>query len=93
MKLVFCSDPLDPRQPDEAYRAEVAAAERPGIPSILVDHDALAHDNDPVRAVRRVAVRLAQRPLGCGSFNPSDTLGHRTKRNPGPCQPPATSPS
>ncbi len=53
MKLVFCPDPLSPRQPDEAYRAEVAAAERLGTPFILVDHDALAHD-DPVRAVRRV---------------------------------------
>jgi hypothetical protein len=45
---------LNPRQPDEAYRAEVAAAEHLRIPLILVDHDALAHDNDPVRAVRRV---------------------------------------
>ena len=26
MKLVFCSDSLNPRQPDEAYQAEVAAA-------------------------------------------------------------------
>jgi hypothetical protein len=93
MRPLLCSDPLSPRQPDEAYRAEVAAAERLGVPFALVNHDALARENDPVRAVRRVAVRLAQRPLGCGSFNPSDTLGHRTKRNPGPCQPPATSPS
>ncbi len=54
MKLVFCSDPLNPRQPDEAYQAEAAAAERLGIPFALVDHDALAHDNDPVKAVRRV---------------------------------------
>ena len=54
MKLVFCSDPSNPRQPEEAYQAEVAAAERLGIPFTLVDHDALAHDNDPVKAVRRV---------------------------------------
>jgi len=54
MKLVFCSDPLHSRQPDEAYQAEVAAAERLGIPFTLVDHDALAHDCDPVKAVRRV---------------------------------------
>jgi ATP-grasp domain, R2K clade family 3 len=54
MKLVFCSDPSNPRQPDEAYQAEVAAAERLGISFALVDHDALAHDNDPVKAVRRV---------------------------------------
>jgi hypothetical protein len=54
MKLVYCSDPLSPRQPDEAYRAEVAAAERLGVPFSLVDHDALTHDGDPARAVRRV---------------------------------------
>lgn len=54
MRLVFCSDPLSPRQPDKAYRAEAAAAERLGIPFTLVDHDALARDNDPVKAVRRV---------------------------------------
>jgi hypothetical protein len=55
MRLLFCSDSLNPRQPDEAYRAEVAAAERLGIPFALVDHDALSHDSDPAKAVRRVA--------------------------------------
>jgi hypothetical protein len=54
MRLLFCSDPLNPRQADEAYRAEVAAAERLGIPFRLVDHDALSHDSDPAKAVRRV---------------------------------------
>jgi hypothetical protein len=54
MTIVFCSDPLNPRQPDEAYQAEAAAAERVGIPFALVDHDALVHDNDPVKAIRRV---------------------------------------
>ena len=28
MRLIFCSDPLNPRQPDFAYAQEVAAAER-----------------------------------------------------------------
>jgi hypothetical protein len=55
MKLVFCSDPVNPRQPDETYRAEAAAAERLGVPFSLVDHDALTHDDDPARAVRRVS--------------------------------------
>src|SRR5947208_3408545 len=54
MKLLFCSDPLNPRQPDAAYQPEVAAAERLGIPFALVDHDALVHENDPVKAVRRM---------------------------------------
>jgi len=54
MKLVFCSYPSNPRHRDEAYQAEVAAAERLGIPFTLVDHDALAHESDPVKAARRV---------------------------------------
>jgi hypothetical protein len=54
MKLLFCSDPLNPHQPDEVYQAEAAAAQRLSIPFTLVDHDALTHDNDPVKAVRRV---------------------------------------
>jgi hypothetical protein len=74
MRPLLCSDPLSPRQPDEAYQVELAAGDR---------------DSGPTR----MAVRLAQRPLGCDSFNPSDALGHRTKRGPEPCQPPTTSPS
>jgi hypothetical protein len=54
MKFVLCSDPLNPRHPDEAYRAEVAVAERLGIPFALLDHDALANENDSLKAVRRV---------------------------------------
>lgn len=65
MRIVYCSDPLNPRQPDETYRAEVAAAERLGIPFALVDHDALARDNDPVKAVRRTA---QQSELGLGLY-------------------------
>src|SRR5262249_42260416 len=63
MKLVYCSDPLNPRQPDEAYQAEAAAAERLGVPFSLVDHDALTHDGDPARAVRQVS---QQSELGLG---------------------------
>lgn len=40
MKFVFCTDPLNLRQPDEAYQAQVAAAERLDILFTLLDHDA-----------------------------------------------------
>lgn len=59
MKLVFCSDPLNPRQPDESYQAEVVAAERLGISFALIDHDALIHENDPAKAVHRVSQQIA----------------------------------
>ena len=54
MIFLFCLDPSNPRQPDEAYRAEAATAERLGISISLVDHDALVHEYDPAKAVRRV---------------------------------------
>ena len=75
MKLVYCSDPLNPCQPDEAYRAEAAAAERLGVPFSLVDHDALTHDGDPAKAVRRVPQRpnLALACTGAGCSSPTST--------------------
>lgn len=41
MRIVFCSDPLNPRQPDPAYQREVDAVRQLGIPFDLIDHDAL----------------------------------------------------
>ena len=61
MILLFCLDPSNPRQPDEAYRAEAATAEQLGISISLVDHDALVHENDPAKAVRRVSEQPSPR--------------------------------
>lgn len=55
MLLVFCRDPLDRSRPDRVFEAEVAAVERLGLPYVLIDHDSLVRDDDPARAVRRVA--------------------------------------
>jgi hypothetical protein len=41
MRLVFCSDPLRPREPDPAFQREVDAARSLGIAFDLIDHDAL----------------------------------------------------
>jgi hypothetical protein len=54
VKLVFCSDPSNPRQPDEAFQVEATAVERLSMPFTLVDHDALVNDNNPLKSVRRV---------------------------------------
>jgi predicted metal-dependent HD superfamily phosphohydrolase len=61
MIIHFCLDPSKPRQPDEAYRVEAATAERLGLPVALVDHDALVHENDPAKAVRRVSEQPSSR--------------------------------
>jgi hypothetical protein len=50
------------RRSNEAYRAEVAAAQRLGIPFALVEHDALAHDQDPLKAVLRHASTRHEKP-------------------------------
>lgn len=52
MRLIFCSDPLNPRQPDSAYAQEVAA-ERLGLDYSLINFEGLAEDAEA--AVRRVA--------------------------------------
>src|SRR6185437_12624265 len=54
MRLLFCSDPLAPAQPDPAYAAEVTAAGDLGIPYDLVHYEALVNDQNAERAVRRV---------------------------------------
>jgi hypothetical protein len=54
MLLVFCRDPLEPSGPDRSLEPEVAAIERLGLPSVLVDHDALVRGDDPARVVRPV---------------------------------------
>jgi hypothetical protein len=57
MLIVFCRDPLEPTRPDRAFDAEAAAAERLGLPYILVDHDALVRGDAPGWVVRRVPDR------------------------------------
>jgi hypothetical protein len=57
MIFVFCSDPLNARNPDPAYETEVAAVEALGLAYALVSYEALIYDRDPSKAVRRVPER------------------------------------
>ena len=59
MPLIYCSDPLRPREPDSAYREEIAAAEAVGLAYALVSYEALMDDGDAVAAVRRVPEQSA----------------------------------
>lgn len=54
MKIIFCSDDLDRRKPDEVYAAEVAAVERLGGHYFLINFDALTNEQNAEKAVRRV---------------------------------------
>lgn len=55
MKLIFCSDPLEPKLANAAFRGEVAAAHRHGFEIALVDFELLVNAGDPSQAVRRVS--------------------------------------
>ncbi|WP_214405601.1 ATP-grasp domain-containing protein [Pseudonocardia lacus] len=54
MIVLFPSDGLRPRRPDEHFAAEAAAARDLGLTVALVDHDALAAGGRAERAVARV---------------------------------------
>lgn len=54
MRLLFCSDPLNPRIADSAFEREVAAADRLGIPYSLVSFERLVNEEDTAGAVRGV---------------------------------------
>ncbi|HEY1011265.1 MAG TPA: ATP-grasp domain-containing protein [Herpetosiphonaceae bacterium] len=53
MQIVFCADPLAPRQPDPAYAAEAAAAEQAGLAWGLVQLEELLA-GDERAAVRKI---------------------------------------
>lgn len=55
--IVFCSDPLKPRDPDAAFAREAAAAEQLGLAYELIDFEALVLENDCQRAARQVQPR------------------------------------
>ncbi|MFI9201346.1 ATP-grasp domain-containing protein [Streptomyces sp. NPDC053048] len=57
--IVFCADPLDPRRADPHFREEARAARALGLPTALLDHDALLA-GDAAGAVARV-------PRGAGA--------------------------
>ena len=63
MLVLFCSDPLRRRQPDEAYAAEVAASQSHNLPYALVSYEALVDEGDPERAIR-MAPEQAEPTIG-----------------------------
>jgi hypothetical protein len=53
-RLLFCSDPIDPRKPDDAFSAEVEAAQACGLKFLRMDHESLDHDHNARKAVRHI---------------------------------------
>lgn len=58
MKVIFCEHPLQARQVDDDYQAEAAAAAEAGLTHGVINFEALVHDGDATRAVKRVPQQL-----------------------------------
>lgn len=54
MRVLFCADPLQPRQVDAAYQDEYEAALSAGADVSLINFEALVYENDPDGAVKQV---------------------------------------
>ncbi|MBD1833539.1 ATP-grasp domain-containing protein [Cyanobacteria bacterium FACHB-472] len=54
MKILFCADPLNSSYPDEAYQAEVKAANALSLGYGVINYEALVNDNNPTKAVRQL---------------------------------------
>lgn len=54
MRIIFCSDYWNPRTPDPAYEAEVAAAQQAGLEFSLLNFEALVEQHNARRAVRGI---------------------------------------
>jgi hypothetical protein len=55
--ILLCSDPLDAKSPDEAFRVEAQAVEE----WALVSYEALVHRGDALGAIERVPLQPAER--------------------------------
>ncbi|HEX7735341.1 MAG TPA: ATP-grasp domain-containing protein [Ktedonobacteraceae bacterium] len=54
MRVIFCSDYWNPRAPEPTYEAEVAAAQSAGLEFSLLNFEALAEQQNALRAVHKI---------------------------------------
>ena len=52
--IIFCEDPLNREQPDDIYQAETDAARAAGFNYALINLEALVHEHNATKAIRRV---------------------------------------
>jgi hypothetical protein len=60
MRLIFCADPLNPRQPDPAFQEEIEAAREDGLSYSLISFEALTEQGNAIQAIRRVEAAETQ---------------------------------
>lgn len=54
MIVIFCSDPIEPKQVEDLFMDEAEAVTKQGIVYGTIDYDALVRENDSRKAVRRL---------------------------------------
>lgn len=54
LRILYCSNPLAPAEPEPDFATEAEVARRLGLPISLIDHDALERDGDLCRCLRRL---------------------------------------
>ncbi|GHO86779.1 ATP-grasp domain-containing protein [Dictyobacter formicarum] len=54
MRIIFCADPWNVRQPEPMYATEVNAVEKLDVPFSLLNFEALVEQHNEARAVRRI---------------------------------------
>ena len=65
LRVLYCSNPLAPAEPEPDFATEAEVARRLGLPISLIDHDALERDGDLRRCLRRL-----------GTVEPGPALRH-----------------
>ncbi|MBS2008518.1 MAG: ATP-grasp domain-containing protein [Cyanobacteria bacterium SZAS TMP-1] len=63
MQFIFCSSPMEQGKPDELYELEAAAVKKLDPSSSLINFEAMADENNSVKAVRRVPERVSENDL------------------------------
>jgi ATP-grasp domain, R2K clade family 3 len=58
MRVIFCSDVFNPRQPDDAYLQEAQAVASVGGSYDVISYEALVNEGNPVKAVRMVSAAV-----------------------------------
>lgn len=61
MFIVFCSNPLNPREIDEDYTVEMSAAENAGMDHGIFSFEELVYNQNPQRAVARIPEQPEER--------------------------------
>jgi hypothetical protein len=61
MNIIFCADPLNPCQVDEAYQAEADVAKAVGFDYAIINFEALVNENNVAKAMRQVPTEEANR--------------------------------